>query len=141
MPKHLNTISTIVIISMVLPNETINNNNNILELNIPVLLGSVGPSDKSLSCLSCGDSLPSGQSYNSINIPANLSPTASKVYAGWAICGNCYNELLAASIHLYVLAPGQPEAYFDWLDFLKVTLGVCLNQNHSAFKDSTSESA
>ena len=106
---------------------------NILELNIPVLLAVFPVTNQSLKCIRCGVSLPSEQAHYSIVIPVDLDPTTSKSYVGWAICEKCSAELMQTSISLDVSTPEHPEVIFKWIDFLTVTLGVCLSEDHSIY--------
>lgn len=106
---------------------------NIMELNIPVLLAVFPPTDQPLKCIRCGVLLPLQQAHYSIIIPVDLDPTTSKSYKGWAICDGCYAELIQTSITLNVSTPEHPGVYFQWLEFLRVTLGVCLSEDHSTY--------
>lgn len=105
---------------------------NILELHIPVLIGSTVQTSKPLKCIRCGDSIPPGQ-VNTIAIPSDLDPGTRKGYIGWPVCDDCHDGLSKRAISLKVSTPEYPHHYFKWLDFLTVTLGVCLTKDHSNY--------
>lgn len=105
---------------------------NILELNIPVLIGSTVSTSEPVKCVRCGDSIPPGQ-VNTIVIPSDLDSNAPKAYIGWPICSACYDYLLKRTTLLEAPTPEHPHDHFYWLDFLKVTLGVCVSEDHSDY--------
>lgn len=105
---------------------------NILELNIPVLIGSTVQTSNPLKCIRCGDSIPSGQ-VNTIAIALDLDPSTRKGYIGWPVCDNCHDNLVKRAISIKVSTPEHPGVYFQWLEFLRVTLGVCLSEDHSTY--------
>lgn len=103
---------------------------NILELNIPVLIGTAQTSEP-FKCPHCGESISPGQ-VNTITVPSGLGPNA-KGYMGWPICSACYDYLLKRATRLEAPTPERPNYHFYQLDFLKVTLGVCLSYDHSDY--------
>jgi hypothetical protein len=105
---------------------------NILELNIPVLIGSTASTSEPVKCVRCGDSIPPGQ-VNAIAITSDLDPSTRKGYIGWPVCDNCHDDLIKRAISLKVSTPEYPHHHFQWLEFLRVTLGVCLTKDHSTY--------
>ena len=77
---------------------------NILELHIPVLIGSTVQTSKPLKCIRCGDSIPPGQ-VNTIAIPSDLDPGTRKGYIGWPVCDDCHDGLSKRAISLKVSTP------------------------------------
>lgn len=104
---------------------------NILELNIPVLIGSTAQTSEPSKCSHCGESIPPGQ-VNTIAVPSDLGPNA-KGYMGWPVCSTCYDYLLKRATRLETPTPEHPDYHLYQLDFLKVTLGVCLTKDHSNY--------
>lgn len=108
---------------------------NILELNIPVLLAESKATKRRLHCIRCADPLPVGKPRKLIVIPSDLYSISKGTYAKWALCEKCSAKLALEATVLDISTPRNPGLYIEWVDFLRATLGVCLNKGHAKSSD------